>query len=101
MRAGRGVVASSYRMVAAGLFSMLVGGCSLWSEDASCQSDEEYQAAQVSSPVSVPAGLDRPDRSSQLNVPEGPMAAEPLSRNAACLQRPPNYFDRPVTDSDN
>jgi hypothetical protein len=47
----------------------------------------------------VPAGLDRPDQSARLTIPDGPPPVEPLSKSAACLQRPPDYFDEPITKS--
>ncbi len=79
-------------LIAAGL-----GGCSFWGDDAEeCVSVQEYQDATAGANLSVPAGLDRPDPSGRLNVPETPLPAEPLSKNAACLQRPPSYFDKPL-----
>lgn len=83
------------------LVGTLVGGCSFWGSDEAagqedCASEEEYQTAPVAPELSVPAGLDRPDPSTRLDVPGGPIPAEPLAKTAACLQRPPNYFDKPL-----
>lgn len=78
-----------------------VGGCSVWSDDDPCESEEEYQAAQAAQEISVPAGLDKPDPSTKLNVPDEPKPAEPLSKTAACLQRPPDYFGKTLKDPGN
>lgn len=75
---------------------LVVGGCSLWRDDNECESVEEYQSAQAAPGLSVPAGLDQPDPSTRLSVPEEPLPVVPLSTNSACLQRPPNYFDKPL-----
>lgn len=87
----------------AALVSVALGaaGCSLWRDDDECASVEEYQTAQAAPELSVPAGLDKPDPSARLSVPEEPLANEPLSKNSACLQRPPNYFDKPLETPDN
>ncbi len=89
----------------AGLIGLLVAsltGCFFWSgdEEDKCVSVEEYQDAQVAPEISVPAGLDRPEESTRLNIPTGPESVEPLSQKAACLQWPPGYFDKPLTKSD-
>jgi uncharacterized lipoprotein len=76
-----------------------LGSCSFWDEEEPCDSVEEYQFAQAAPEISVPAGLDKPDPAAKLKVPEEPVPAEPLSKNAACLQRPPNYFDKPLKDA--
>lgn len=73
-----------------------LGGCTWWGEENPCESAEEYQQSQSVPPIAVPAGLDRPETPGRLVIPEGPLPAEPLEKTAACLQRPPNYFDKPV-----
>jgi uncharacterized lipoprotein len=85
--------------VAIGWLGLAVGGCSFGRDTVDCELDEEYQRAQSGPELSVPAGFDRPDESTRLNIPAGPEPAEPLSKNAACLQRPPDYFDKPLTNS--
>lgn len=89
------------RVLATTMTAALLGGCWLWSDEQSCESVEEYQAAEVAPEIDVPAGLDRPDPSTRLGVPAEPSPAEPLSRNAACLQRPPDYFGKPLKGPDN
>jgi uncharacterized lipoprotein len=73
-----------------------LGGCVWWGEDNPCESAEEYQRSASVPPIVVPAGLEKPDDSGRLVVPDGPLPAEPLEKTAACLQQPPNYFDKPV-----
>jgi len=78
---------------------LALGGCSLWGggdDPEECASPEEYQAAKVAPDLSVPAGLDRPDPTPRLDIPGQPLPAEPLERTAACLQKPPDYFDKPL-----
>jgi uncharacterized lipoprotein len=83
-----------------GLLAALTAACSSSKSAFDCELVEQYQEAQSGPTVSVPAGLSRPDESTRLNVPPGPLPAEPLSQTAGCLQRPPEYFDKPLTKSD-
>lgn len=83
------------------LLAGAAGACSSSKNAMDCELDEEYQQAQSAPGISVPAGLSRPDESTRLNIPAGPEPVEPLSQTAACLQRPPDYFDKPLTDSGN
>jgi uncharacterized lipoprotein len=76
-----------------------VAACSSWSNGNPCESKEEYQDSQSVAPISVPAGLDHPDPTARLDVPNEPKPAEPLSQSAGCLELPPNYFDKPVKGS--
>ena len=78
--------------------ALLVGlsGCAWWGDENPCESAEEYQRSTSVPPVVVPDGMDRPDGAGRLVVPGGPLPTEPLEKTAACLQQPPNYFDRPV-----
>jgi uncharacterized lipoprotein len=79
------------------VLAFTVAGCSFFGDgEPECESVEDYQSAQSAPRVAVPAGLDTPEMAGRLDVPEEPLPAEPLARNAACLQRPPNYFDRPL-----
>lgn len=71
-------------------------GCSFWSDDDPCESVQEYQQSRQAPEITAPAGLDRPDDSRALHIPDGPLPAEPLASNAGCLPKPPNYFDKPI-----
>ncbi|MBM4197173.1 MAG: hypothetical protein FJ197_08770 [Gammaproteobacteria bacterium] len=74
----------------------LVGGCGLWRDEDPCVAVEEYQDARVSTTIQVPEGLQQPDSGGKLVIPEVAAPPGPLSANAACLQKPPNYFDKPI-----
>jgi hypothetical protein len=76
--------------------TVLLGGCFFGGAEQDCESVEEYQDARSAPEIAVPPGLDRPDPSTTLVVPDEPTPAEPLARSAACLQRPPSYFDKPM-----
>lgn len=80
--------------------AVLAGGCSSWGDDdkdgSDCVSVEEYQSALPAPTLSVPPGLTRPDEAGRLNIPEEPLPTQPLADDAACLQRPPSYFDKPL-----
>lgn len=89
------------RIVLMAVLPAALGACSWFgSDEAVCASEEEYQSAQVAPRLQVPASLDAPEASARLDIPDGPLPAEPLSRNAACLQRPPDYFDRPLAPAE-
>jgi hypothetical protein len=75
--------------IAAGL---LVGGCSFWRSETNCKSVQEYQSSADIKPVVIPQGLDPPDASGKLVIPNAPPPTQPLSENAACLAKPPDYF---------
>jgi uncharacterized lipoprotein len=94
-----GTLAAVSRRVAVVAAAMLLGGCFFGGAEQDCESVEEYQEARSAPEIAVPPGLDRPDASTTLAVPDEPKPAEPLARNAACLQRPPGYFDKPVRTS--
>ena len=88
----------SRHLLAMAVVATALSGCSFWGDDEeACVSEEEYQEARVAPDLSIPAGLDRPDPSGRLNIPEEPQPVAPLSKNAACLQRPPNYLDKAKT----
>ena len=78
------------------VMAMAIGGCFFGKGDESCESVQEYQSAKTAPRLEVPQGVDKPDESAGLKVPEGPVPAEPLAKTAKCLQRPPNYFDKPM-----
>ena len=76
-----------------------LAGCSWFgfgSKAPDCKSIEEYQNSANLPPVTVPPDLNRPDEHGGLKIPAGPLPAEPLSDNAACLARPPDYFKKPT-----
>ena len=100
MRTGRPAI--RYRRGAVVLLCLSgAAACSLWKDPHPCASVEEYQSARSVPPVKVPHGTDAPEASAELNVPDVAAPAQPLSENAACLQYPPNYFDKTVKNPSN
>jgi uncharacterized lipoprotein len=87
---------NSLRALALMVLGGALGGCFFWGEEDPCAKAEEYQSSASLPPLSVPPGLDSPDTAARLEIPEGPEPGEPLAETAACLQRPPDYFDRPI-----
>ncbi len=82
-------------MVMVAFCGTVLAGCSWFGSKApECKSIEEYQSSANLPPVTVPPGLNRPDEPGVLKIPAGPLPAEPLSDNAACLARPPDYFKK-------
>ncbi len=78
--------------------AVTASGCTFWRDEDPCESVEEYQQARSAGEIVVPAGLSPPDSTGRLVIPPGPTeAGQPLSANAACLQKPPDYFNKPVT----
>jgi uncharacterized lipoprotein len=71
-------------------------GCALWRDDTPCESVEEYQRATSVNDIVVPPGLGAPAGSGRLVIPAAPASTEPLSARAACLPKPPDYFDQPL-----
>ena len=79
------------------MLAAAASSCAFWRDDENpCESSEEYQQAHVAADIQVPAGLAAPESAGRLAIPAGPVAEKPLADNAACLQRPPNYFDKPL-----
>jgi uncharacterized lipoprotein len=94
---GRAII----RLVAGLLLVLSCASCGFGRDDNECESFEEYQKAATAPEITVPAGLDKPDPSSRLNVPPSQVPGEALSKEAECLQRPPTYFDRPILPANN
>jgi len=69
-------------------------GCAGGGSKRACSKPQEYQASESTASLTVPGGLDEPDRSGELVIPElrdengGPGDDQP------CLEQPPDYFDR-------
>ena len=79
-------------VIATAAASLVIGGCSLWRKEVSCKSVQEYQSSGGIKPVVVPPDLNAPDASATLVIPNASPPAQPLSDNAACLPKPPDYF---------
>jgi uncharacterized lipoprotein len=59
-----------------------------------CNRPQEYQKSDSIAAIKVPAGLDAPDPSQSLQIPEAGAQGYPDGR--PCLEMPPDYFGRPV-----
>ena len=76
--------------------SALLSGCHVFSKlNPDCHSIQEYQRAQETPPLKVPAGLDSPNTQGALVIP--PVGAVPPrpGPNEACLDTPPRYKAAP------
>ena len=54
--------------------------------------DEPYLAARNNATLKVPAGLNDPDRSGALVIPEGETTSRSSMSGSGCLPAPPSYF---------
>jgi len=61
---------------------------------AACEKPKEYQDSDSIEPLRVPDGLDQPDRSAGLVIPELSPDAEKREQDGPCLEEPPDYFGR-------
>ncbi len=73
--------------------SCVVSGCFFGSEP-KCNKPQEYQVSSSIEPLQVPEGLDEPDRSAGLTIPELAPAAKDRQKDDPCLDSPPDYFGR-------
>lgn len=77
------------------LFSMMLAGCFFRSSpEEKCARPQEYQESEAVSELRVPPGLDRPEESDSMDIPEADQQGYPEGR--PCLEMPPDYFGRPV-----
>lgn len=72
-----------------------VGGCR--SLDSCSAPPEELMAGESIPPITAPLGLETPDTSNALRIPELSEPERPRARQEGCLDSPPAYFsDRRV-----
>ena len=83
---------------AVALLASLLSGCFGGGRQA-CDKAQEYQAARSVNALRVPDGLDRPDRSATLVIPEVSPDAKPREKGEPCLETPPDYFEPDATGS--
>jgi uncharacterized lipoprotein len=71
---------------------VLVGGCHVrtWLEP-DCHHVQEYQRAAQVAPLRVPEGLDSPNVSGALVIPEVTVEPPPPGAKEACLDVPPRF----------
>ena len=73
-----------------------MAGCFFGDGEKACNKSQEYLASPELPPMQVPDDLDEPDRSGELVIP-GTRVAEPApAGDGPCLDRPPDYFDKPL-----
>ncbi len=71
---------------------LLMGGChvrTLLQPD--CHRTQEYQRALQVAPLKVPEGLDSPNVSGALVIPEAGVEPPPIGPKEACLDSPPRF----------
>ena len=71
----------------------VLSGCSSGGKGA-CKKKQEYQVSGSIEPLQVPDGLDQPDRTSALSIPEQSPGAKEREKDDPCLENPPDYFGR-------
>lgn len=59
-----------------------------------CDKPQEYQTSGSIESLDVPDGLDQPDRTASMNIPERSPNARDREKIDPCLQSPPDYFGR-------
>lgn len=64
------------------------------SPEEKCARPQEYQSSEAISALRVPPGLDRPEESDAMEIPEAGEGGYPDGQ--PCLEMPPDYFGRPV-----
>ena len=80
----------SFRIALVPLLSaVLLTGCFSSSPDKRCAKPKEYQESTTLPDLKVPEGLDAPDRSATMVIPQLAGQAGVVSD---CLDRPPDYF---------
>jgi len=87
MRSGRGFVLLAVALV-------ILSGCHVWrnASTRACHESRGYTQAQSVAPLKIPPGLDAPDTSSALRLPElKEPAPPPRSAKDPCLDTPPSF----------
>ncbi|MDP7419117.1 MAG: hypothetical protein QF483_04480, partial [Gammaproteobacteria bacterium] len=75
---------------------LLIGGLSgcFFGGQPSCNKPQEYQVSENIESLQVPDGLDQPDRSAALTIPQASPDAKVREADDPCLDSPPDYFGR-------
>ncbi len=83
----------------AGLALLLASGCRTLT-GGSCHKEQPYETADSRPPLRVPPGLDGPDTSGALAIPELNEPEAPLDPDGPCLDAPPALTAPPPPPSD-
>ena len=73
------------------MLALSLQGCALFGGGTPpCERPQEYQDAEVASPMVAPEGLGTPQAFGNLEIPEGEvLAGEPRRKTGDCLEAPP------------
>jgi uncharacterized lipoprotein len=71
-----------------------LSGCFFSGGAPACEKPQEFQSASSIEPLRVPDGLDQPDRSESLDIPQVSANAKHREKGDPCLENPPDYFGR-------
>ena len=75
--------------------ALALAGCFFRSApEEKCARPQEYQTSKSIENLRVPVGLDTPEESEAMEIPETGEQGYPEGR--PCLEMPPDYFGRPV-----
>jgi hypothetical protein len=87
---------NSLRLAIVAVSSLLVAACG----GVACERPERYAGAASIAPIEVPEGMAAPDTDRAMRIPPAPLE-EPrrVSRRGACLESPPDFFDRPLLEN--
>lgn len=86
-------------LMTASLALLAATGCRVLT-GTSCRNPQPYQAAEDLPPLRVPTGLDGPDTSGALKIPELDQPEVPLDPDGPCLEAPPALTEPPPPPSD-
>jgi uncharacterized lipoprotein len=76
------------------LASALLGGCFFGGRSLDCEDATRYGYSASTAPLRVPEGLDVPDESDALQIPQGePYVVRSPEAVTECLETPPDFFD--------
>jgi uncharacterized lipoprotein len=74
---------------------LLAGGCRTVT-GGSCHQQQPYQTAANLPPLSMPTGLEGPDTTEALEIPEVTEPEQPLDKDGPCLDAPPAITAPPL-----
>ncbi len=77
-------------VMTSGLSGCLFGGNK---DQVICDEPREYQQSESTAPLTVPTGLDEPEREERLEIP-GDESETEYPDGRPCLERPPDFFGR-------
>ena len=82
--------AAPWRTAAVAALCVFAAGCRSWL--GSCHDPAAYQSAQTGAPLKIPPGLQSPDTTQALKIPQlNEPAPPPRSAKDSCLDAPPPF----------